>query len=72
MPIIGYRYRCKICANHDICETCHERWDGGDGSMANGLAKQSISLEPKHHDFYVHKEKGFKVGRCRLTPGFRC
>ena len=28
--------------------------------MANGLAKQTISLDPKDHDFFVHKERGFK------------
>ena len=28
--------------------------------MANGLAKQTISLDPKDHDFYIHKERGFK------------
>ena len=60
VPIIGYRYRCKNCPNHDICEACHERWDNGKGSMANGLAKQTISLDPKDHDFYIHKERGFK------------
>jgi hypothetical protein len=60
VPIIGYRYRCKSCPNHDICEACYERWDGGKGSMANGLAKQTISLDPKDHDFYIHKERGFK------------
>ena len=25
--------------------------------MANGLAKQTISLDPKDHDFFVHKER---------------
>ena len=28
--------------------------------MANGLAKQQISLDPKDHDFFIHKERGFK------------
>lgn len=60
MPIIGYRYRCRKCPNHDICEACHERWDHGNGEVANGLAKQVISLDPKDHDFFVHKERGFK------------
>uniref|UniRef100_A0A6U0R8K9 ZZ-type domain-containing protein n=1 Tax=Micromonas pusilla TaxID=38833 RepID=A0A6U0R8K9_MICPS len=60
VPIIGYRFRCKNCPNHDICEACHERWDNGKGSMANGLAKQQISLDPKDHDFFIHKERGFK------------
>ena len=59
-PIIGYRYRCRKCANHDVCEACYERWAGGNGTVANGLAKQTISLDPKDHDFFVHKENGFK------------
>merc|ERR1719284_2251354 len=25
-PIFGYRYRCKQCPNHDICETCYDSW----------------------------------------------
>ena len=28
--------------------------------MANGLAKQNISLDAKDHDFYLHKAEGFK------------
>ena len=31
---------------------------GGNGAVANGLAKQTISLDPKDHDFFVHKEAG--------------
>ena len=34
--------------------------DNSKGSMANGLAKQQISLDPKDHDFFIHKERGFK------------
>lgn len=59
-PLIGFRYRCRKCPNHDICDVCFERWDDGKGQMANGLAKQTISLDPNDHDFFVHKEKGFK------------
>ena len=43
-----------------MCEACYERWAGGNGTVANGLAKQTISLDPKDHDFFVHKENGFK------------
>ena len=28
--------------------------------MANGLAQQTISLDPADHEFFVHKERGFK------------
>ena len=55
-----YRYRCRKCPNHDNCENCYERFDGGKGTVANGLAKQTISLDPADHEFYVHKERGFK------------
>ena len=23
-PIVGYRYKCKRCQNHDICESCYD------------------------------------------------
>lgn len=54
------RYRCRSCKNHDICENCFERFDGGKGTVANGLAQQTISLDPADHEFFVHKERGFK------------
>ena len=40
-PIVGYRYRCKVCANHDFCENCYDKW--AKGEVANGLKKQVIS-----------------------------
>ena len=24
VPLVGYRWRCKQCKNHDLCDTCHE------------------------------------------------
>ena len=39
-PIVGYRYRCKQCPNHDVCENCYDLWAGGKGAMENGLKKQ--------------------------------
>ena len=60
VPIVGFRYRCQKCPNHDTCEVCYERWDGGKGSVANGHAQQELSLDPAAHDFVVHKAGGFK------------
>ena len=43
-----------------FARTATSRFDGGKGTVANGLAKQAISLNPADHEFYVHKERGFK------------
>ena len=29
VPVVGYRYRCKACPNHDVCESCYDSWAGG-------------------------------------------
>ena len=57
-PIVGYRYRCKQCANHDVCESCYDAWSGG--KMQNGLGKQVLSTNAADHTFSLHKDKGFK------------
>eukprot|EP00929_Paragymnodinium_shiwhaense_P118336 TRINITY_DN90269_c0_g1_i1.p2 TRINITY_DN90269_c0_g1~~TRINITY_DN90269_c0_g1_i1.p2 ORF type:complete len:185 (+),score=92.92 TRINITY_DN90269_c0_g1_i1:91-645(+) len=59
-PVFGYRFRCKNCPNHDICENCFDQWRGGKGVIANGLAKQVVSLKASDHQFYIHKDGGFK------------
>eukprot|EP00927_Polykrikos_kofoidii_P080101 TRINITY_DN7697_c0_g1_i1.p1 TRINITY_DN7697_c0_g1~~TRINITY_DN7697_c0_g1_i1.p1 ORF type:complete len:191 (+),score=50.34 TRINITY_DN7697_c0_g1_i1:109-681(+) len=59
-PVFGYRFRCKSCPNHDICETCFDAWCGGKGVITNGFAKQTLSSKPLDHSFYLHKDSGFK------------
>jgi len=59
-PLVGYRYRCKKCANHDVCESCYGLWDGGNGTVANALNQQKLSPDAKEHYFVMHKDKGFK------------
>jgi len=59
-PIVGYRYRCKSCPNHDVCESCYDRWAGGTGVMENGLKKQVLSSNASDHSFALHKESGGK------------
>ena len=29
VPLVGYRWRCKDCKNHDLCDACHEVFKGG-------------------------------------------
>ncbi|KAJ1461605.1 hypothetical protein M885DRAFT_418997, partial [Pelagophyceae sp. CCMP2097] len=59
-PLVGYRYRCKSCANHDVCENCHEQWAGGKGTVSNALNQQKLSPNAADHTFKLHKDKGFK------------
>mmetsp|Transcript_2224 Transcript_2224/g.4584 ORF Transcript_2224/g.4584 Transcript_2224/m.4584 type:complete len:169 (+) Transcript_2224:73-579(+) len=60
-PLIGYRYHCSKCANHDVCENCFDAWDNGKGIISNNLAEQKLSADPADHSFKVYKDKGFKA-----------
>lgn len=57
-PVVGYRYKCKDCPNHDICENCYDGW--AQGKMTNGLGKQVISSKVDDHRFELHKDKQFQ------------
>mmetsp|Transcript_51160 Transcript_51160/g.69665 ORF Transcript_51160/g.69665 Transcript_51160/m.69665 type:complete len:175 (-) Transcript_51160:118-642(-) len=59
-PLIGYRYHCSKCANHDVCESCFDLWAGGSGVIANNLAEQRLSNDPADHMFKPWKDKSFK------------
>ena len=56
-PIVGYRYRCKSCPNHDVCETCYDAFLGG--TVLHGLKKQTISAKAEDHKFELYKDKSF-------------
>lgn len=56
-PIVGYRYHCRDCANHDVCETCYDDWTKG--RVKNQLGKQVVSLKAEDHRFKLHKDKAF-------------
>lgn len=60
-PLIGYRYKCTKCPNHDICEQCVDAWAGGAGVVTNKLSEQKLSSDPKEHNFKVHKDKNYKA-----------
>ena len=60
-PLIGYRYHCSKCANHDVCEACYDDFAGGAGVVNNKLAEQKFSLDTKDHAFALWKDKSFKA-----------
>ena len=59
-PLVGYRYHCLKCSNHDVCETCYDKWAGGTGVVTNDLRSQAISANPADHSFKMHKDSSFK------------
>jgi len=56
--IVGYRYKCKDCANHDACETCFDSHQ--QGVVTNSLGKQVISTKAEDHRFALFKDKSFQ------------
>ena len=67
MPMVGLRYRCSVCPNHDFCETCYEDWRTKD-VVPNGLGRKTISKDPKDHDFRLFKDRGFHPIRRAGAP----
>ena len=55
--IVGYRYKCKSCPNHDVCESCYDQ--AKSGKVENGLGKQVISANSADHKFDLFKDKAF-------------
>ena len=57
-PIAGYRFKCIQCANHDICETCHDEF------VKTGITKNvmgnanRLSKDATAHNFKVYAEPG--------------
>jgi hypothetical protein len=42
-PIQGYRWRCRICKNHDLCDACYEVF------KASGEAVVACARNPAEH-----------------------
>jgi len=57
-PLVGYRYKCSKCPNHDLCEACFDEF--GRGIVTNKLNEQKLSPNVKDHAFKMHKDKSFK------------
>ena len=51
-PILGYRWRCHTCKNHDLCDTCYDVFKGGKLLHSNAR-RNPISMVLDHHEFYA-------------------
>ena len=59
VPIVGYRWRCKSCKNHDLCDDCYETFKGG--KLPQSLEQQRcnpVSPRVEDHEFFVYAEQG--------------
>mmetsp|Transcript_10020 Transcript_10020/g.16416 ORF Transcript_10020/g.16416 Transcript_10020/m.16416 type:complete len:149 (+) Transcript_10020:212-658(+) len=56
-PIQGYRYRCLNCPNHDLCETCYEKFTSGELNQNSQLARvNKVSANIEDHKFQTYSE----------------
>eukprot|EP01061_Rhynchopus_euleeides_P032642 TRINITY_DN542_c0_g1_i1.p2 TRINITY_DN542_c0_g1~~TRINITY_DN542_c0_g1_i1.p2 ORF type:complete len:161 (+),score=81.65 TRINITY_DN542_c0_g1_i1:54-536(+) len=55
-PVVGYRWRCTKCKNHDVCEACHEKFQQGTFVHTNRL--NTISTKIEDHEFVVEAQMG--------------
>lgn len=57
-PIIGYRWRCRICKNHDLCDACYDTFKNEGKLLHVNGRRNPISLIPDRHEFYALAEQG--------------
>eukprot|EP00755_Sulcionema_specki_P005857 Sspe_Gene.33940::Locus_16516_Transcript_1_1_Confidence_1.000_Length_641::g.33940::m.33940 len=47
VPVVGFRWHCKNCKNHDLCDTCHSSWKGG--VLPHNNKANPVSTVAAHH-----------------------
>lgn len=70
VPIVGYRWRCRSCKNHDLCDTCYETFKGG--KLPQSIDQQRcnpVSPRVEDHEFYVYAEQGSFSGMKGASAG---
>jgi len=55
-PMMGFRWKCVYCKNHDLCDTCHEAFLNG--KLLHNNRRQTLSVRLVDHEFNVYTEKG--------------
>ena len=55
-PMMGFRWKCIHCKNHDLCGTCHDAFLNG--KLPHNNRRQTLSVRLVDHEFNVYTEKG--------------
>merc|ERR1712130_596342 len=48
-PIVGFRYKCQKCPDHDVCESCYTEFTRG--RMLHTNKKNNVSRDVADHAF---------------------
>ena len=56
VPIMGFRWKCLNCKNHDLCGTCHDSFLNG--KLLHNNRRQTLSCRVIDHEFNTYTEKG--------------
>ncbi|KAJ9454254.1 Protein ref(2)P [Diplonema papillatum] len=59
-PVVGFRWHCLKCRNHDLCDACHEQFKGGKLPHNNRLNNVSQQLENHVFEIEASYGNGFK------------
>ena len=54
-PIRGFRFKCRMCENHDLCEECYNEFEQGKLKHTNRQAK-GMNRKVDEHSFYKFVE----------------
>ncbi len=65
-PIVGFRYRCGSCKNHDLCGDCYKIYQSGTLPHVNPV--NSLSSAVKDHTFHIYADKLFRPHKDGSTP----
>eukprot|EP00658_Telonema_sp_P-2_P026783 TRINITY_DN20841_c0_g1_i3.p1 TRINITY_DN20841_c0_g1~~TRINITY_DN20841_c0_g1_i3.p1 ORF type:complete len:131 (+),score=42.16 TRINITY_DN20841_c0_g1_i3:100-492(+) len=58
-PIVGYRWRCRGCKNHDLCDMCFEQVKAGVlPQLASQQRLNPVSAKLEDHEFFCYAENG--------------
>eukprot|EP00669_Euglena_mutabilis_P010408 TRINITY_DN5160_c0_g1_i1.p1 TRINITY_DN5160_c0_g1~~TRINITY_DN5160_c0_g1_i1.p1 ORF type:complete len:189 (+),score=40.21 TRINITY_DN5160_c0_g1_i1:28-567(+) len=71
-PVQGFRWKCRNCANHDLCDACHAKFRAGTLALDNSmLRKNKVSARLEDHAFsaYVDRDfQGLSAGSKKVAP----
>ena len=58
IPIVGYRWRCKNCKNHDLCDACYDEFKTNKKLLHANARRNPISVRLEDHAFKAIAENG--------------
>ena len=57
-PIVGFRWRCLNCDNHDLCDACYNVYRKEGRLLHQNKRRNPVSMRIEDHKFKVLVERG--------------